>query len=107
MPFPAGSCLRGCVVDEGDHGGPSLAKVEHHAATVPVMAGVTAGGNGCREERAKRIAQDIGSGFAPSFGGKGMNSPLSRSGSFMRPAAQSARAWSIRSGDEDTKFQSM
>ena len=37
---------------------------------------------------------DIGSGsrILPIFGGSGMNSSLSRSGSFMRPALQSSRA---------------
>ena len=36
-----------------------------------------------------------------------MNSSWSRSGSFMRPARQSALACSIRSCDEETKFHSM
>lgn len=61
----------------------------------------------CRPAVQADLPQDIGSGFAPSFGGSGMNSSWSRSGSFMRPAAQSARAWSSRSGEEETKFQSM
>jgi hypothetical protein len=39
--------------------------------------------------------------------GRGMNSPSSRSGSFMRPARQSAFACSMRAFDEDTKFHSM
>jgi hypothetical protein len=54
-------------------------------------------------------AHDSGSGSrsSPILGGSGMNSPLSRSGSFMRPACQSSRAWSMRSFDDDTKFQSM
>src|SRR5688572_6066285 len=48
-------------------------------------------------------------GFAPAdgSGGRGMNSASSRSGSFMRPARQSAFACSMRSFDEETKFHSM
>src|SRR6185295_4491819 len=38
---------------------------------------------------------------------RGMNSWLSKSGSFMRPARQSDFACSMRSRDEDTKFHSM
>jgi hypothetical protein len=40
------------------------------------------------------VIQDAGSGsnISPNFGGSGMNSPLSRSGNFMRPACQSSRA---------------
>ena len=37
--------------------------------------------------------------------GSGMNSASSASGSFMRPAFQSAAAWASRSFDEDTKFK--
>ena len=40
-------------------------------------------------------------------GGNGVNSALSRSGSFMRPARQSALACAIRSFEEATKFHSM
>ena len=37
--------------------------------------------------------------------GKAMNAWSSASGSFMRPAFQSAAAWASRSCDDDTKFQ--
>src|SRR5687768_9440049 len=49
---------------------------------------------------------DIGSGGGEGSG-NGIHSSLSRSGSFMRPARQSAFACSMRSRDEDTKFHSM
>src|SRR5689334_14822817 len=54
------------------------------------------------ESEGQREQQEDGAGHA-----RGMNSWLSKSGSFMRPARQSALAWSMRSFDEDTKFQSM
>ena len=50
---------------------------------------------------------DIGSGAGAGVSGSGMNSWSSRSGSFMRPARQSALACSMRSLCEETKFQSM
>ncbi len=68
-------------------------------------------GEWCFMGQRTRLAphHDIGSGSrsSPMRGGSGMNSSWSRSGSFMRPACQSARAWSMRSFEDDTKFQSM
>src|SRR5690606_33922929 len=53
-------------------------------------------------DMAARNAHDItGAGSS----GREMNSASSASGSFMRPAFQSAAAWASRSFDEDTKFQ--
>src|SRR6185503_2161448 len=58
--------------------------------------------HGATGEQQGREALDGG-----RFHARGMNSWLSKSGSFMRFARQSALACSIRSRDEETKFHSM
>lgn len=51
------------------------------------------------------LVYDMGLGDGEGPSGSGMNSSWSKSGSFMRPAFQSALACSIRSFEEETKFQ--
>src|SRR6201998_522363 len=58
-------------------------------------------------DRSGLSGHDIASAGGCGSGGNGTNSALSRSGSFMRPARQSALACSMRSWDDDTKFHSM
>src|SRR5690606_42089809 len=65
------------------------------------------GEGGGLSARSSRVSYDIGLAGAPRSGGNGTNSSEARSGSFMRPARQSALACSMRSLRDDTKFQSM
>src|SRR5690554_1576153 len=49
--------------------------------------------------------QDIAGAGGAGVSGSGMNSSLSASGNFIRPAFQSSAAWARRSFDDETKFQ--
>src|SRR6516162_10587277 len=66
------------------------ARVEDWVAVIEPSAGL-------------RYRSVFGGGAGSS--GNGINSSWSRSGSFMRPASQSAFAASIRSIEDETKFQ--
>jgi len=74
---------------------------ERHIAHRELLAQFRGRHGAAHEQRGRQA------GEGRSFHASGMNSLLSKSGSFMRPARQSAFACSIRSREDETKFHSM